>query len=261
MNYIILNKKTQKWEIPEGNIFFTTDRTVGRKPSVICKILGAKGFARPHQVHGKEVVIIDHPQQPEADAVLCNTPGLCVGVSTADCIPVLVYDREHNAAAAIHAGWRGTKQRIVTETMRKMTETYGTDPAKCEAVIGPGISMESFEVDDDVYYEFEEAGFDLTFTAHSMPTQESDYEKWHIDLKEINRQLLIDCGVKDFNIIMNLTDTFTDEQFFSARREQKPKGIRRILRKIMGAIIPQYEKKHPMKCGRIFSGFVLFEQQ
>lgn len=261
MNYIILTKNTQKREIPEGNIFFTTDRTIGRDSHILCNLLNANGFARPHQVHKDNVVVVDHPEQPEADAVICNTPGLCVGVSTADCIPILVYDREHNAAAAIHAGWRGTKLRIVTKTLQKMAETYGTDPAECEAVIGPGIEMKSFEVGDDVYEEFLAADFDLEFTAHSMPTGIGDYEKWHIDLKEINRQLLVESGVKECNITVNLTDTFTDEQFFSARREREPKGIRRILRKFLAAIIPQYKKKHPVKCGRIFSGFVLFDQQ
>ena len=130
MNYIILTKNTQKREIPEGNIFFTTDRTIGRDSHILCNLLNANGFARPHQVHKDNVVVVDHPERPEADAVICNTPGLCVGVSTADCIPVLVYDREHNAAAAIHAGWRGTKLRIVTKTLQKMAETYSTDPAE-----------------------------------------------------------------------------------------------------------------------------------
>ena len=88
----------------------------------------------PHQVHGVEVRQIagEYFSMPEnirkmilegVDAVMTNQAGVCIGVSTADCIPVLLYDEEHHAVAAIHAGWRGTLARIVHKTIQEMAFT------------------------------------------------------------------------------------------------------------------------------------------
>jgi len=78
----------------------------------------------PHQVHGTKVLQIDQdfiklPQESRKeqlegiDALMTNVSGVLIGVSTADCIPVIIYDTKHNAVAVVHAGWRGTKERIV----------------------------------------------------------------------------------------------------------------------------------------------------
>ena len=110
----------------------------------------------PHQVHGVEVrqVAGDYFSMPEnirkmilegVDAVMTNEKGVCIGVSTADCIPILLYDEEHHAVAAIHAGWRGTLARIVHKTIQEMAFAYHTEPKKLKAVIGPGISLEHFD--------------------------------------------------------------------------------------------------------------------
>lgn len=108
----------------------------------------------PHQVHGVEVrnIADEFFTMPEnirkmvlegVDAIMTDQAGVCIGVSTADCIPVLLYDEEHHAAAAIHAGWRGTLARIVHKTLQEMAFAYKTDPKKLKAVIGPGISLDS----------------------------------------------------------------------------------------------------------------------
>ena len=102
----------------------------------------------PHQTHGVETRIISNeflglPQNVRGmllegvDAVLTDVSQLCIGVSTADCIPVLLYDPEHHATAAVHAGWRGTLARIVHKTILEMRMAYKTDPANIKAVIGP----------------------------------------------------------------------------------------------------------------------------
>ena len=77
----------------------------------------------PHQVHGVEVRRIDCPQQEiieGVDAVMTDVPRLCIGVSTADCIPILLYDEAHHAVCAVHAGWRGTVQRIARVAVEAM---------------------------------------------------------------------------------------------------------------------------------------------
>jgi YfiH family protein len=115
----------------------------------------------PHQTHGTETRIIGPefctlPEQIRqmllegVDALLTNVEGVCIGVSTADCIPVLLYDEEHRATAAIHAGWRGTQARIVSKAIVDMGVAYKTDTKKLKAVIGPGISQKNFEVIADL---------------------------------------------------------------------------------------------------------------
>ena len=68
------------------------------------------------------------------DAVMTDMPKVCVGVSTADCIPLLYYDTEHKAIAAVHAGWRGTLAGIATKALEAMAKQYGTQPGKVRTV-------------------------------------------------------------------------------------------------------------------------------
>ena len=190
----------------------------------------------PHQVHKTVVGIIDDAfllcdedarkeKLEGVDAIVSDQHGICLCVSTADCIPVLCYDTHKQVIAAIHAGWRGTVERIVEKTLLVMVERYGTDCADVKAVVGPGISLDSFEVGDEVYHAFESAGFEMNRIAKK-------YTKWHIDLWETNKLQLTHCGVHAENIeIANVCTFKQHDDFFSARRL----GIRsgRILSGIM----------------------------
>lgn len=167
----------------------------------------------PHQVHGTEVRRIDGPQQDiieGVDAVMTDVPQLCIGVSTADCIPIIIYDEVHHAACAVHAGWRGTVQRIARVAVETMCKTYGSDPSQMKAVIGPGISLESFEVGEEVYQQFADAGFDMRLIARK-------YAKWHIDLPTCNRLQLVEAGITE--VYMSGICTYQQyHDYFSARR-------------------------------------------
>lgn len=192
----------------------------------------------PHQTHGVESRIIgeEFATLPDGvkkmllegvDAVMTNIPGMCIGVSTADCIPVLLYDEEHHAAAAIHAGWRGTQARIVHKTVQEMRMAYQTDPTKLKAVIGPGISLDNFEVGVEVYAAFEQAAFDMSTIAEERIKRNPNAEdpakaferKWHINLPLANIQMLTHNGVDEANIINTGICTFDNaDNYFSARR-------------------------------------------
>ena len=175
----------------------------------------------PHQTHGTEVMQIAKDFIPlpgnvkkmileGVDALITDVKGLCIGVSTADCIPILIYDEVHHAAAAVHAGWRGTVKRIAMKAVSAMRVTYGSRPEDLTAVIGPGISLEAFEVGDEVYDEFASAGF-------CMANISRRYDKWHIDLPECNRSQLSAAGISD--IRMTGICTYNNSaDFFSARR-------------------------------------------
>lgn len=192
----------------------------------------------PHQTHGVETRIVSGefmglPSNVRSmlldgvDAVMTDVPGLCVGVSTADCIPVLLYDAEHHAVCAIHAGWRGTLARIVHKAVMEMGLAYKSDPKRLKAVVGPGISMKNFEVGDEVYAAFEEAAFDMASISEQQIKRNSDAtdpsklfeKKWHINLPLANKQLLLHLGLQDENIHMTDVCTYDHaDDYFSARR-------------------------------------------
>lgn len=200
--------------------------------------IDANHIIMPHQTHGVESRIIgeEFATLPDGvkkmllegvDAVMTNIPGMCIGVSTADCIPVLLYDEEHHAAAAIHAGWRGTQARIVHKAVQEMRMAYQTDPTKLKAVIGPGISLDNFEVGDEVYADFEQAAFDMSAIAEERIKRNPNAEdpakaferKWHINLPLANLQMLTHNGVDEANIINTGICTFDNtDNYFSARR-------------------------------------------
>ena len=182
--------------------------TTGKDSGVEALGLRLEDLALPRQVHSDNVLWMKEAGRPEqTDAVITDQPGLCVCVKTADCIPILLYDTRKRIVAAVHAGWRGTVSRIVQKTVKHMQPLNPTD---LHAIIGPGISLEQFEVGDEVYEAFREAGFPMERIARKA-------ERWHIDLWEANRWLLEELGVED--IFVEGTCTRTSEDFYSARRE------------------------------------------
>ena len=199
--------------------------TIARNRSSLCKLLGIseERLIMPHQVHGTGVTQIgrtffllsEEIRQTALegiDALMTNLPGVCIGVSTADCIPIIIYDPEHHAAGAVHSGWRGTVANIAEGAMASMKSAYHSRAEVMKAVIGPGISLKNFEVGDEVYDAFASAGYPM----NAIAVRE---EKWHIDLPKCCRLQLEAVGIPSENIRMTNICTYehTDD-FFSARR-------------------------------------------
>jgi len=216
------------------NLFCGDDpEIVAKNRQLLCQKLSIaeSELVMPHQVHGTEILKIDDSfmaleeserkeRLENVDALMTNVKGICIGVSTADCIPIIIYDPEHEAACVVHAGWRGTVQRIVRKAVIAMISAYGSDPGQMEAVIGPGISLESFEVGDEVYRQFTEAFFPMQYISRKMPAMNGDSnEKWHIDLWECNRLQLQSIGVMPSRIqVIGICTYRSCDDFFSARR-------------------------------------------
>lgn len=100
-----------------------------------------------HQVHSAEVILVDAPivARPRVDGMVSNTPGILLGILTADCQPVLLHDPDAGVIGAAHAGWRGTKQGVLEATVAAM-EQLGAVRGQIRAVIGPSISQSAYEV-------------------------------------------------------------------------------------------------------------------
>lgn len=214
---------------------------VRRNREILCSSLPQhpKELVIPYQTHGTQALVIDEAylQATEEertallqgiDALITREAGCCICISTADCIPILLYDTSHGAIAAVHAGWRGTANYILSHTLDKMRALYGTEGRDTIACIGPGISLSAFEVGDEVYEAFREKGFPMETISEWKP----ETHKHHIDLWAANRLQLLDFGVPSRQIQIAGICTYTrHEDFFSARRM----GIRsgRILSGIM----------------------------
>lgn len=205
---------------------------IARNRQILCEELGVAdaNVIVPHQTHGVEVrqIAADFLALPlpvrkmildGVDAVMTNLENVCVGVSTADCIPILLSDSRHGAVCAVHAGWRGTLSRVVMRAVAEMRLAYDTNPADLKAVIGPGISFDAFEVGDEVYEQFVTANFDMQGISRQMKMNGSEEYKWHIDLVECNRQQLQLCGLAAGNIQSFDICTYSNtDDYFSARK-------------------------------------------
>lgn len=187
------------------------------------RLLGLERLILPHQSHGTAVRLVDSaflalPSDSQKalldniDALLTAEPEVCIGVSTADCIPILLYDPEHRAAAAVHAGWRGTLKRIAVKAVEEMVTVFGSRPQALKAVVGPGISLKNFEVGDEVYDLFVSEGLDMGRVA-------SRFGKWHLNLPLLNQLQLEETGMTGTHIQQSGLCTFDQaEHYFSARR-------------------------------------------
>ncbi len=179
-----------------------------------------------HQVHGSRVAIIDRPWMTREelegyDAFITNLPGVAIGVRTADCVPILLYDPVRRVIAAVHSGWKGTVLKISQGVIDMMEEVFGTDPEDLRAVIGPCIGPDSFQVGEEVAEKFKDAGFPMSqiwsFRGPGDGTPMSGGH--HIDLFQANEWLLQERGIRPGNIRVDAIDTYRDPTFFSARRE------------------------------------------
>ena len=203
-----------RYSLGEGAEAFTT-----RRDSVL-----PYPVIQGHQVHGDRIAVVDRPDLTRADlegydAFICKLPGVAIGVRTADCLPILLYDPVQRVVAAVHSGWKGTVLKIAQKTIDLMESGFGCHPEDLQAVIGPAIGPDSFQVGPEVVEKFKDAGFPMSqIWSDRGPGDGSPMSGGHhIDLFKANKWILEESGVKDTQMFD--IDTFTDPSFFSARRE------------------------------------------
>ena len=167
---------------------------------------------------------------PECDALITNEPGVTLFVSTADCTPILLHDPVTGAVGAAHAGWKGTAADIAGKTVEAMVRQFGCDPADIHAAIGPNIGFCCFETDAEV----PEAMTALLGDA-AKPHIRPQGEKYYVNLKEINAQLLRRAGVRHIEISTACT-MCQPHRFWSHRYTRGQRGAQ-------GAIIVCKEER------------------
>ena len=170
----------------------------------------------PRQTHTSNVKRIKPGIDLEdTDGLISNIKGSCIGINTADCLPVLLYDPTHHAAATLHAGWRGLVGRIVTKGIEMMKHEFGSAASDLICAVGPAISAEIYEVGNELKPLFAEAGFPIK----EIFIDRADWAKSHLDLKAAIKFELLNCGLKDENIEISDICTYQhSSKYFSARK-------------------------------------------
>ena len=170
----------------------------------------------PRQTHSCNVKRIEiGVDLEETDGLICNLRGVCIGVNTADCLPVLLYDPINHAAAAIHAGWRGLASRIVTKGIEMMMRDFGSMASDLVCAVGPAISAKIYEVGDELKPQFAQAGFPI----EEIFIDRIDWAKSHLSLQRAIKWELLTCGIKETNIEISGVCTYQNsDKYFSARR-------------------------------------------
>ncbi len=188
--------------------------------ALLAKKLGIqpKQLIFPRQTHSDNVVEINKLQQIEindTDALITDQQNICICVQTADCVPVLLYEPKLKVIAIVHAGWRGTVKKIVEKTIKKMIQDYQVSSNHIVAAIGPSVGPKIYEVGDEVVTKVKE-----TFTNHECLLIKKLSGKYHFNLWEANRQILLSNNVHEENIEILEECTFElNHKYFSARKE------------------------------------------
>ena len=180
------------------------------------------------QVHGADVRIVESGDDftengKEADGLITNLRNTPLLIFTADCVPIVFYDKKQGVVALAHAGWRGTYGNIAGEMVSIMRNKYGCKVGDVKTIIGPSVSVDNYEVSYDLIEKFAA----LEVQAYY---KEND-GKYYLDLWQLNKELLKKCGILEDNIkIIDFCTVRDNDKFFSYRLDDAtPKRIGTII--------------------------------
>ena len=198
-----------------------TNRNVNAKNSEQMKrFSGEYGFNHDNivyntQVHGVDVRIVESGDDfiengKEADGLITSLQTTPLLIFTADCVPVVFYDKKQGVVALAHAGWRGTYGNIAGEIVNIMRNKYGCKVEDVKIIIGPSISVDNYEVSYDLIEKF---------SALEVQGYYKEVDgKYYLDLWQLNKELLKKCGILEDNIkIIDFCTVRDNDKFFSYR--------------------------------------------
>lgn len=166
---------------------------------------------------------------PDCDAVYTDIPNVPLFLFTADCVPVGIYDPVHHVVATVHAGWRGAIGHLPVITIEEMQRDFGTRFEDCYVYLGPSIGPKSFEVNQELADTFTDEWKKITDTTGDelvryIVREGALQATPHVDLWHFIEEDLLQRGVPKAQICISGTDSMTDENCFSYRREHGKTG-------------------------------------
>ena len=191
-------------------------RQVREDINTLKKLLGcaAAPLVLVQQVHGCRIKAVRTKPKTRltyfsgCDALITGKRGLLIGILTADCLPVFLYDRRQHVIGLVHAGWRGIAKGIVPATISKMNKLYHTSPADIIAGIGPHISARHYEIDAE------------TAKKLGLPAK----GRIQANLAGLVEEQLARAGIPQRSIETSLICTYTSKHCYSYRRQAKKAG-------------------------------------
>jgi len=204
------------------------EKSIIANRKTLAKLLESSSLLRfivANQTHSDHIKVIDKALTrgwesssdaiKDCDALITNLPNIVLTILTADCVPILLYDPVQKVVAAVHAGWKGSKAEIVKKTVQKMTEIFNSDPSEMQAGIAPSIGGCCYEVGKEVAEHF----------FHIPDTYTQQDEKYMLDLPTVNKQQLLEAGLKEKHIeLSHICTACNVEHYFSYRKEQGCSG-------------------------------------
>lgn len=185
--------------------------------AAVLEALGRKSAAwvSLRQVHGADVVQVTRQagRSIEADGLWTRDRAAVLAILVADCVPALVCDRKGRAVAAVHAGWRGTEQKILARMIKRLADE-DILPRDLVCALGPAIGPQSFEIGPEVAMALRAA-----YPEAEGAIVASESGRFHADLWALNRQCLISAGVPEENIDVLRTCTVETPTLYSHRRD------------------------------------------
>ena len=179
-----------------------------------------------NQVHGNRVYVLDDPDlSPEqvgnmkADALITHLVDRPIGVLTADCVPVILYDPQAHVTGVVHAGRKGTQQRILSQTVAALSRVFGSQPANVIVGFGPAIGGCCYEVDEPCLPPFRK-----NFSDWERFTTKSTDGKYRLDLLAANKLDALGAGVELKNIYDLAECTACHQERWFSYRKEGPTG-------------------------------------
>lgn len=205
---------TRQLALPDPSSWQSALDSVGARPDQLMRVKQVHGSAVRVVTKGKRPVDAANVR-PDGDAIVSNEPGLALAVMVADCVPLLVCDPVAGAAAAIHAGWRGTCARVTQAAIGTMVREFGSVPGHLTVAIGPSAGPQDYIVGDSLIAAFQEAGH-----------PESEIDRWftrregqlRLDLWAANTMQLRHAGVPAENIFVSGLSTMSHPAIFDSYR-------------------------------------------
>lgn len=192
-----------------------------RKFASISKKIGVKHLAFLNQIHGNDGMIIkDHMPAFEIDGDYLITSKLHIGIGilTADCLPIAVYDKKNHSAAIIHAGWKGTIARIAQKVITILRQEMGTQEEDVQVFFGPSAKTCCYEVNADFLQNLQ------SFSYANSVVQKVE-NKMFLNVPHLNFLQLQEMGIPASSILQDYNFcTMCDHRFYSHRRQGQVAG-------------------------------------
>lgn len=210
-----------------NNTYKEKEQEIKENYKEVCNLLNLdyKNIIRPYQTHTKKVVTLTHeygifPTELEnVDGLITDKQNKILSLVFADCTPIYLFDKNKNVIANIHSGWEGTLKQIVKEVVEKMIREFSCNPKDIICGIGPTIRKCHFEVDKDVKDKFCDVFKDLYKEEFIIKAENK--QKYYIDTVYLNKQMLIESGIPEQNIIDSNICTVCNNKILHSYRVEK----------------------------------------